>query len=131
MSSDQGHEEPRAPRPDLALPRIVSTSSRLIRFEPTRRNFPSALSEVGETVEIAVVTDAPIPIRALGPVLYVGDIPFTEVQADDDTHYRFVAVRPGGLLDGAPITLAWSGNPLTQRVETDQTFQAPEGWPPG
>lgn len=127
MSSDPGARE-RRPRPHFGLPRPVSVTARLTRFEPPqRRNFESALPRLPRTVEFLVETDAPIPVRALSPVLYVGDVPVTEVVADDDTHYRFIAMQPASLRQGARVTLGWSGQPASDRVDTGATFVAPEG----
>ncbi len=127
MTSDPGARE-RRPRPRFGLPRPVSVTARLTPFEPPqRRNFESALPRLPRTVEFLVETDAPIPVRALSPVLYVGDEPVTEVVADDDTHYRFIAMRPESLRQGAPMTLGWSGQPASDRVDTGATFDAPDG----
>jgi hypothetical protein len=106
----------------------VSVTARLTRFEPSEpRNFESTLPPLTRTVEFLVETDAPIPVRALSPVLYVGDVPVTEVLVDDDTHYRFVALQPRSLRPGAPVTLGWSGEPPSTRVDTGTSFVAPEG----
>jgi hypothetical protein len=134
MTSDPGQREPRGRRPDIDLPRVVSVSSRLRRLDPpARRNFDSELPRLEQTVEFLVETEGPIPARALGPVLYVGDTPVTEVQVDDDTHYRFTALQPTGLQDGAPMTLGWSGQPASgpgDRQDTGLRFVAPEGFAP-
>lgn len=128
MTSDPGARERRR-RPRLDLPRPLSVTARLTRFEPPeRRNFESSLPQLPRTVEFLVETDAPIPVRALSPVLYVGDVPVTEVVADDDTHYRFIALQPTSLRRGEPVTLGWSGQPSSDRIDTGTTFVAPEGW---
>lgn len=125
MSSDPGQREPRGRRPDLRLPALVGIDIRRVRFErPTRRNFTSDLSP-RDTVELLVETDGPIPVRALSPVLYVGRTPVTEVSADDDTHYRFVALRPDELEDGAPVSLSWSGQPPADTQDTAFRFERP------
>lgn len=126
MTSDAGRREPRGRRPDLALPAVVSLTAHRVRFEPpARRNFDSVLPRLESTVEIVVETDRPVPVRALAPVLYVGDVPLTEVTADDETHYRFVGLQPADLRDGAAITFGWSGAPADERVETRFVFQDP------
>jgi hypothetical protein len=126
MSTDPGAVEPREPRPPLDLPQVIAVRARRVRFEPPeRRNFSSALPRMDSTVEFLVETDAPIPARALAPVLYVGDTPATEVTADDATHYRFVTLRPDALEDGASISLGWSGRPPAERVETAYRFEDP------
>lgn len=126
MTSDQGQREPRGRRPDLTLPRVVGVSTRLARFEPPPpRNFDSDLPRGVATVEIIVETDGPMPIRALAPVLYVGAVAVTEVSAEDDTHYRFVALSPADLQDGARITMGWSGAPGEESNDTTFRFEAP------
>jgi hypothetical protein len=127
VTSDPGARE-RRPRPHFDLPRPVSVTARLTRFEPPeRRNFESALPRLTRTVEFLVETDAPIPVRAAAPVLYVGDVPVTEVVADDDTHYRFIALQPESLRRGAPVTLGWSGQPPSDRIDAGTPFTPPEG----
>lgn len=127
MTSDPGTPERRR-RPRLDLPRVVAVTPRLARFDPPpHRNFTSALPRLERTVELLVETDGPIPVRALSPVLWVGDAAVTEVVAVDDTHYRFVALEPGALRDGAPVTLGWSGAPASERVDTGTSYAAPDG----
>ncbi|MBF6221736.1 hypothetical protein IU479_26915 [Nocardia abscessus] len=109
MSNDSGDLEPRQPRPDHDLPRVKSVQSRTTRFTPRRRNFTSALPELDYCVEFLVETDSPIPVRALGPVLHVGDVVLTEVEVYDETHYGFLALGPEKLDLNAPVTLGWSG----------------------
>ena len=123
MSNDQGTREPRGRRPDFRLPAVLGVVARRTRFEPpAHRNFESSLPALDNTVEFLVETDGPIPARALAPVLYVGDAPVTEVSAQDETHYRFVAVTPDQLPVHAPVTLGWSGL-ARERVETGYVFE--------
>lgn len=131
MTTDSGAPE-RRPRPDFRLPRLLSIKARAIRFSPSeKRNFRSRIAALDSTVEFAVETDAPIPIRALGPVLYVGDTAVTECIADDDTHYRFIALEPKALRVGAPIVLGWAGGARDERVDSGERFVAPDGFAPG
>jgi hypothetical protein len=128
MTNDPGARE-RRPRPDWMLPRLTSVATRLVSFEPPKhRNFDSALEPV-TTVEFLVETDAPIPARALAPVLYVGDTPVTEVVAQDDTHYRFTALQPHMLREDDPVTLGWSGGAAADRVDAGIRFTPPDGFP--
>ncbi|MGW6981662.1 hypothetical protein ACWGE1_19830 [Streptomyces sp. NPDC054932] len=90
---------------------MLAVEARLIRYEPPQhRNFRSALPEGGDAVEFLVETDAPIPARALGPTLHVGDTIMMEVTALDATHYRFLGFDLERLQRGAPIALGWSGD---------------------
>jgi hypothetical protein len=125
MSSDPGELEPREALPIFDLPRTKSVETRRTQFIPRRRNFMSALPEVDNAIEILVATDSPIPVRALGPVLVVGETVLTEVAADDDTHYRFVALEPEALDPGAPISLGWSGRPPAESIPTGFQFEPP------
>src|SRR5215211_2756304 len=123
MTSDPGASD-RGPKPNYDLPRVISVAAHSTRFEPpTRRNFTSELPVLESTVEFLVETEAPIPIRALAPVIYVGETAVTEVFADDDTHYRFVAMRPEELRVGEPVTLGWSGARAEERVDTGIAFE--------
>lgn len=129
MTSDPGARERRL-KPDFDLPRVISVVARPTRFEPpTRRNFSSELPVLESTVEFLVETEAPIPIRALAPVIYVGETAVTEVFADDDTHYRFVAMRPNELRQGEPVTLGWSGTRVEERIDTGIRFEGASGEP--
>lgn len=118
MSSDSGALEPAAPAPRYEMPNVVGVSVRRVRPERRLRNFESSLPAADEAVEFVVETDEPIPIRALAPVLYVGDVPLTEVTADDPTHYRFVALQPEVLEGDAPLSLGWSGRPQDRQATT-------------
>lgn len=109
MSSDPGTRLPEAPRPDFTLPKVLDIQILATKFKaPQHRNFPSALPS-GEAVEFIVKTDGPIPGRALGPVLYVGETPVTEVNEIGPNTYRFIAPASAGLKQEAPINLSWSG----------------------
>jgi hypothetical protein len=125
MSSDPGELEPREASPIFELPQVKSVETRRTQFIPRRRNFRSALPEVDNAVEFVVATDSSIPARALGPVLVVGETVLTEVAADDDTHYRFVALEPEALEPGAPISLGWSGRPPAESIPTGFRFELP------
>lgn len=122
MSSDSGELEPRPAQPDLRLPEIRQVRAEPSTFKPTRRNFKSDLPASDDAVDVIVETAAPIPIRDLGPVLYVGDVPLTEVTQETANIYRFVARNRNDLQNGAPISLGWTGSPADDRVHTDQPF---------
>lgn len=124
MSSDPGEFEAPAPKPAYDLPDVVGVETRRVAHEPPRRrNFASSLPRVEEAVEFLVETAAPIPVRALSPVLYVGDTPVVEVTAVDDTHYRFLGLEPDRLEPGAPLSLGWSGRAETEPRRTRFRFE--------
>lgn len=125
MASDRGSRQPGLPSQDLELPEVLDVRIRQVRYEaPKRRNFTSALPTHREAVEFVVVTDRPIPVRALGPVLYVGDTPVTEVTAREKNVYRFVSFETKALARGARISLGWSGRTRKEdRTSTKFSFE--------
>jgi len=130
MTSDPGSLESSAPfgdrRTSLQLPGVVAVQAQRVTPEPpARRNFDSALPRPEQAIEFAVETDAPIPIRALAPVLFVGDTAVTEVRADDPTHYRFLALQPDALQDGAVLRLGWSGRAPAEGQDIGARYEAP------
>ena len=88
------------------------------RRPPRLRNFTSSLPRSDDAVEFIVKTDGPIPGRALGPALYVGDTAVTEVTEVGPNTYRFVAPVRERLERDAPISLSWSGE-LPSEVKSD------------
>lgn len=126
MTSDAGAFEPRPRGPDFRLPDLVSVKASRTSYRPERRTVPSALPTLPSTVELQVETSGPIPVRARGPVLHVGETTLTEVTADDATHYRFVALRPGDLQPGAPVSLAWSGDRPARSDDSPHRYHPPE-----
>lgn len=117
MSTDSGSRQPDAPKPDFELPELVAVRIRRRQFEPPRlRNFKSTFADQHEVIEFVITTDRPIPIRALGPVLFVGKTALTETTPlKRQNAYRFLAFEPDSLKPGAPISLGWSGEPRRER----------------
>lgn len=125
MATDPGSRQPDAARPDFSLPEVLELRSRRIRFEPPKhRNFESALARHSEAIEFVITTDKPIPIRALGPVLYVGDTPVGEsAPLRKKNAYRFLAFDPEALKPGAPVSLGWSGQVRGERRSTKFAYE--------
>jgi hypothetical protein len=122
--SDAGARQPDAAKPGFELPLVRAIEIRRIDYEPPRRrNFESALAGVREAIELLVTTAGPMPRRALGATLYVGDVAVTEMQRVDDTHHRFLAFDPDSLEDGAPIALGWTGDRPEERHPTEFRFR--------
>jgi hypothetical protein len=97
---------------------VLDIQMRATRFEaPRHRNFRSALPS-GDGVEFIVKTDGPIPGRALGPALYIGETVVTEVTTIGPNTYRFVAPERQRLTQDAPISLSWTGQPPTDVQDT-------------
>lgn len=120
MSSDSGERLPEPPRPDFTMPNMLDIEMRAVEFErPRHRNFTSSLESGGAGVELIVRTDRPIPIRALGPVLYIGGTPVTEVTEVGPNTYRFVAPARETLEADAPIRLGWTGQPPREMADTE------------
>ena len=128
MSSDSGSRQPDAGKPSFDLPLVRSIEVRRIDYEaPRRRNFESAFAGVREAMEFLVTTSGPIPTRALGAALYVGEAAVVEMQRIDDTHYRFLAFDLDRLEDGAPIAFGWTGDRPEERRPTEFRFSAATG----
>jgi hypothetical protein len=125
MTSDSGSREEDAPRPDFRLPEVLELRSKRIRYEPPKmRNFESSLARHEEAVEFIITTDEPLPIRALGPVLYVGDAVVGESSPlRERNSYRFLAFELSKLKPGAPVSLGWSGQPRGERRRTRFSYE--------
>lgn len=108
MSIDTSKPEREGARPKWDLPEIKDIQIKRIPFKPPeKRNLKSSLAEHREAVEFLVKTDGPIPVRALGPALFIGDAQVIEVQKIDENLYRFLAFDIGRLKKGAPISWGW------------------------
>ncbi len=119
MSSDAGERLPDLPHADFSMPKVLDIQIRATKFEaPRLRNFVSSLSNSDDAVEFIVKTDGPIPTRALGPALYVGDTAVTEVSVVGPNTYRFVAPARERLKQDATISLSWTGQPPTEKERT-------------
>jgi hypothetical protein len=105
--------------PEWDLPEILDIRIRRIPFKPHRlQNFKSALSEHKEAVEFLVRTSGPIPVRALGPAIFVGDVQIVESQQVGDNLYRFLAFDIKRLKPGEPIRWGWINAPKGQQQVT-------------
>ena len=119
MSIDSGKRLPDPPRADFTLPNVVDIQIQATTFDPRKpRNFAPTLASSKDAVEFIVKTDGPIPIRALGPALYVGTTPVTEVTEIAENTYRFVAMTKADLKQDAEIYLGWTGKAPGGAVKT-------------
>ena len=124
MSIDSSQPMAEGPRPEWDLPEIRNIEIRRILFEPRRpRNFESALASYKEAAEFLVRTSGPIPARALGPALFVGDVQVVESEQVESDQYRFLAFDPDRLEPGAPISWGWINAPEQQRRETEFRYE--------
>ena len=118
MASDSTSKE----RPAVTkwrLPQVIDIKIRKISYQPPRlRYFKSYLSNYTSAVEFKVKTNGLIPIRALSPVLYVGDVPVTEMEQLKENLYRFLAFQFDRLKEDAEIFMAWPGQPKEEWMNT-------------
>ena len=70
-----------------------------------------------------VVTDQPFHERALGPAVWVGDVPVTTWDRLEPTHYRFYAFERDVLEAGAPVSIGWLDSAPEQRLRTEITYE--------
>jgi hypothetical protein len=107
----------------VELPSLLALQIRRVRFEPPKwKHFESRLARHREAIEFLAETSAPIPDRAYGPALFVGELEIHEAQQMDATTLRFLAFEPDKLEQGAPITWGWMKDPADQRQVTRFRF---------
>lgn len=105
--------------PNWDLPEIQDMQIRRVPFRPPEhKNFESSLAKYKEAVEFLVRTDGPIPARALGPALFIGDIMVIENKKVDYNLYRFLFFDFDRLKSGAPISWGWINDPKENRQVT-------------
>jgi hypothetical protein len=107
------------------LPDVLAVEVHHVRYRrPRRHTIQGKDHEISEAVEITIETSEPFIIRALNPALFVGDIALTPTEGEGDRRYRFVALQPGELKPGAPISIAWNSPGAPQKA-TGFTYQPP------
>jgi hypothetical protein len=110
MSTDSGGRIRPRRQAQFRLPKLVEVEIRPSSFEPPRhRNFKSAITRRAGAVDFVIRTDRPIPGRALGPALFVGSTPVTEVTELEANTYRFMSLGNLELREDAEIRLGWTG----------------------
>ncbi len=130
MDTDAAHQPLHGHEPDISrLPRVLEVSVRRRAFDPARRITEQGRDRaVSEAVEITLRLSEPFEIRALNPVLWVGEEPLAIAEmerADQGALVRFFGFDPDALRSGAPMSLSWSAGGA-QRVQTGFTFQEGE-----
>jgi hypothetical protein len=106
------------------VPEVVSLHIRRRHFDRPRRVTTRGVDRfVNDAVEFEVQLSEAFPARALGPALWVGDVPLTSAEPDGLT-WRFFAFEPDKLQPDAPIALGWS-SPSEGRRETPYRFTMP------
>jgi hypothetical protein len=124
MPIDSGAPLTGARRPDWELPEIIDLEIRRVPFEPPKhRHFESTLPRYPEAMEFLVRTDGPIPSRALGPALFVGDVQVAESRLVGESLYRFLSFEIDRLEPGAPISWGWMFSSERDRRRTSFAFR--------
>lgn len=128
MHGDSESRLPRREEPDRwRLPSIDYLEVVRVRYARPRRHMVRGETvSLSEGVEILVHTDAPIPIRALSPALFIGDRQIAENETMGPNDYRFFVLDEKQLKPGAPILLGWVGTPpssTTGDKPDDRTFR--------
>lgn len=105
-----GGEEPRINL--WRLPRLVSVAARRVTYPQPRVYYVgSERRETRQAVELRIETSEPIPVRAVTPILMIGETAIADYSTEGATTYRFVAYEPERLEPGAPIRWGWPGPP--------------------
>lgn len=124
MATDSSKPMSGAPRPAWDLPEILDIKIRRVPFKPrVHKHFKSALADYKEAVEFLVRTSGPIPARALGPVLFVGDVQVTESEPVENNLYRFLALEIERLEPRAAISWGWEDAAAAQRYRTKFRYE--------
>src|SRR5215813_2191221 len=124
MAIDSSRPLPTAPRPKWELPAIVDIKTRrTVVPAPVHKHFRSALPDRRDAVEFLVRTSGPIPARALGPALFVGDVEVAESQEAGENLYRFFAFDLDRLKSRAPIAFGWMGATKSERIRTKFRYE--------
>ena len=114
LDTNQDNIEIRDSVPDYRLPTILSVKARRIRYTaPKLKYFTSSFAKYDEVIEIVVTTDAPIPIRADSPMLYVGEEKTVEMEIIDEKTYRFLLFDTDKIKENDNISWQW----MTQQRE--------------
>ena len=118
MSADETSPLQPAPAPAWDVPEVSDVKTQRKNYRPRKpRNFDSPIEPVKNAVEVVVTLESPMPIRAMAPVLYVGDVQLTESEAlgKEGLQIRFWCFDQEELVDGAPIHIGWLGSPRDKR----------------
>jgi len=99
------------------LPEVLSVETRhAVYREPRIYWVGTEDRRARQAVEFLVRTSAGLPIRALSPVLLVGDVPVGECRQEGKNLYRYFAFEVERLQPGAPISLGWPNRPRPRRA---------------
>jgi hypothetical protein len=126
MSTDSEGQLAEPSSPDLwSLPTISNLQIERVRYaKPRRHVVGDRVVEYDECLEISVRTTSEIPVRALSPALYVGNVEIAENAQVSEDEYRFFVLDEEPLKDGSIISLGWVGVP-SKRVRTKFRYRPP------
>jgi len=125
MSTDTGESlaSPDDRRDIWRLPQVLDIRTVQRRLErPRRLTIRGEDRYLDDVVEVEVDVSEPFEIRALGPVLWIGQEPLTIAEQAGENRYRFLVPDPDVLRDGAPVELSWN-SPSAPRTATNFIYQ--------
>jgi hypothetical protein len=127
MDSDAPRPYVQREAPDLQrLPDILEVHIRWRQFEKPRRVTVAGKDTFyKEAVEFELRVSEPFQIRALGPVLWVGDEPLTVADSVSTGVYRFYSFAPDKLRANASIALGWN-SAGAERKTTNYVYSPPK-----
>jgi hypothetical protein len=127
MNIDSGGPPQQRPAPDIwRLPEVLDLRVRNRHFDPPRRVTSAGVDrEVRDGIEVEIRLSEPFVIRALSPVLWIGDEPLTSAESNGKDAYRFFSFTPEALKADAPISLGWS-TPSASRKRTRFRYAPPK-----
>jgi hypothetical protein len=103
----------------------VSVEASRVRYDPPRRHYIGKESvEIREGVELLVRTAAPLPVLAITPVLFIGDIVVSDYKVAGPNLYKFFLFDLERITPGAPIALGWPYAPGSA-LPTNFRFEIP------
>jgi hypothetical protein len=99
-------------------PDILDIEIRRVHYSKPRPYVDGTrLIEMREGIEVSVQTTEDFPIRALSPIIFIGEVPLTESERVREKLYRFYFPYIERLKEGDPIFLGWTRD-LKQREPT-------------
>lgn len=125
--TDEGFRLDSHRQPALDLPKLRNLRIKRVPYRPRKlEHFVSRQAPEGEAIEFIVEVDGPVPVRAFGPALFVGDVEVHDSERLDDSTWRLVALEPSRLKRDAPITWGWMKDPPQARQRTEFRYR-PDG----
>ena len=105
------------------LPEVLDVRTVRRRLDqPKRLTIRGEDRYLDDVMEVEVEVSEPFEVRALGPVLWIGDEPLTIAEEAGENRYRFLVPEPAALLEGAPVELSWN-TPDAPRSQTKYTYR--------